>query len=266
MGNKRKRLSKRGMAIGKNKKLSKRGKGGKRRTADPFLKKEWYELIAPAPFEKRFVGKTCINKSSGQTIASEAIKGRVLETSLADLGKNEQMVWRKFKLAIEDVQGRNCLTVFHGMDLSRDKICQFIRKWQTLIETQIDVKTADGYILRLFCIGFTTRNQKNQVRKTSYAHRSQIKAIRRKMNEIIQREVAPSTVTDLIRKFNTEAIGEAIEKETRLIYPLQNVVIRKVKVIKKAKIDVSKLDLPAAGITKEGEVAEDAAAKNLLAQ
>lgn len=53
------------MAIGKNKKLSKKGKGTHKRLHDPFLKKEWYELIAPPPFEKRNVGKTCINRSSG---------------------------------------------------------------------------------------------------------------------------------------------------------------------------------------------------------
>lgn len=40
--------------------------------------------------------------------------------SLADL-KNDKIAFRKFKPVIEDIQGKNCLTNFRGMDLIRDK-------------------------------------------------------------------------------------------------------------------------------------------------
>lgn len=33
------------------------------------------------------------------------------------------------------------------------------KKWQTLIEANVDVKTTDGYLLRIFCIGFTKKDQ-----------------------------------------------------------------------------------------------------------
>jgi len=49
------------------------------------------------------------------------------------------------------------MTNFHGLDMTRDKLCQFIRKWQSLIEAHTEVKTLDGYVLRVFCIGFTSR-------------------------------------------------------------------------------------------------------------
>lgn len=53
------------------------------------------------------------------------------------------------KLCCEDVQGTSVLTNFHGMDLTRDKLCSLIKKWQTLIEAQVDVRTTDGYLLRI---------------------------------------------------------------------------------------------------------------------
>lgn len=52
---------------------------------------------------------------------------------------------------------------FQGMDFTTDKLRSLVRKWQTLIEAHVDVKTTDNYTLRMFCIGFTKRRQ-NQVK------------------------------------------------------------------------------------------------------
>ena len=40
-----------------------------------------------------------------------------------------------------------------------DKLRSMVRKWQTLIEAHVDVKTTDGFTLRMFCIGFTKKRQ-----------------------------------------------------------------------------------------------------------
>ncbi|KAF9937685.1 ribosomal 40S subunit protein S1B, partial [Modicella reniformis] len=62
--------------------------------------------------------------------ANDALKGRVLEISLADLNKNEEYSFRKIKLRVDEVQGKNCLTNFHGMDMTSDKLRSMVRKWQ----------------------------------------------------------------------------------------------------------------------------------------
>ena len=46
---------------------------------------------------------------------------------------------------------------------------------------------------------------------------------------------------ELVRKFIPEMIGKEIEKATSSIYPLQNVFIRKVKILKAPKFDLGKL-------------------------
>jgi len=225
------------MAVGKNKKMGK--KGAKKKAVDPFTRKEWYDIKAPAMFTNRYVGKTLVNRTQGTRIASDYLKGRVFEISLGDLNKSE-FDFRKFRLICEDVQGKVCLTNFHGMKFTRDKLCSIIKKWHTLIEANVAVKTTDGYLLRLFCIGFTKRNN-HQVKKTSYAQSSRVRQIRTKMVEIIQQEVSSSDLREVVNKLIPDSIGKDIEKACSYYYPLQDVYIRKVKVLKKPKFELVKL-------------------------
>ena len=112
----------------------------------------------------------------------------------------EDLDYRKIKLVGEEVQGKALLTSFYGMDMTRDKLSSLIRKWQTLIEASVDVKTTDGYVLRLFSIAFTKRRP-NQVRKTSYAQSSQIRAIRKKMQEIMSAGAVLAARHDAVPSF-----------------------------------------------------------------
>jgi len=241
------------MAVGKNKKLGKK-KGQKKKIVDPFVKKEWYDVRAPSQFKIRDIAKTPVDKSTGTKFAADALKGRVFQVSLADLQKDEDQAFRKIKLRIEDVNGTRCLTNFYGMDLTTDKFRSLVRKWQTLIEAHIDVKTQDDYTLRMFAIAFTKRRP-NQLRKTSYAQTAQVRIIRRKMMDIMKREAEANRLDQLVQKFIPEALGKQIEKECQGIYPLQNVFIRKVKVLKIPKYDPSKL------FELHGESREDTGAK-----
>jgi len=227
-------------AVGKNKRLSKKGKGSKKKSMDPFLRKEWYDVKAPSTFTKRNVGKTLVSRTQGTKIASDGLKGRVYQVSLADLNNDEDQAYRKILLKCEEVQGTSCLTNFYGMDLTRDKLCSLVRKWQTLIEAFVDVKTTDGYTLRMFCIGFTKR-RKMQVRKTTYAQSSQVRAIRAEMVKIMVREASTCDLKELVRKLIPEVIGNEITKATKGIYPLQDVFVRKVKVLKSPRFDITKL-------------------------
>ncbi|CAO2837056.1 unnamed protein product [Amaranthus hypochondriacus] len=242
------------MAVGKNKRISKGKKGGKKKAADPFSKKEWYDIKAPSIFGVRQVGKTLITRTQGTKIASEGLKHRVVEVSLADLQNDEDQSFRKVRLRVEDVQGRNVLTNFWGMDFTTDKLRSLVRKWQTLIEAHVDVKTTDNYTLRLFCIAFTKRRP-NQVKRTTYAQSSQIRQIRRKMREIMVNQASSCDLKELVAKFIPESIGKEIEKATTGIYPLQNVYIRKVKILKAPKFDLGKL------MEVHGDYSEDVGVK-----
>lgn len=204
-----------------------------------------------------------MNRTTGLKNANDALKGRIFEVSLADLQKDEDHAFRKVKLRVDEVQGKNCLTNFHGLDFTSDKLRSLVRKWQTLIEANVVVKTTDDYLLRLFCIAFTKRRQ-NQIKKTTYARSSQIRQIRKKMVDIMQKEAQACTLSQLTNKLIPEVMGREIEKSTQGIYPLQNVGlahgcflctslcstllthriqvhIRKVKLLKQPKFDLGNL-------------------------
>merc|ERR1712110_393331 len=228
------------MAVGKNKRLTKGKKGNRKKAVDPFTKKDWYDVKAPALFTNSNIGKTLVTRTAGTKIASDGLKGRVFEVSLGDLNKSEDDSYRKIRLRVEDVQGSQCLTNFWGMNFTTDKLRSLVRKWQSLIEATVDVKTVDGYVLRCFCIGFT-KKRPFQIRKTSYAQSAQIRAIRKKMVDIMTKEVSSVELIKAVEKFVPEYIGKDIQKACEGIYPLQNVFIRKVKILKAPKFDAAKL-------------------------
>merc|ERR1711926_28447 len=226
------------MAVGKNKGLKSGGKkGAKKKIVDPFTRKDWYDIKAPANFKVRDIGKTLVNRTQGTKIASDGLKSRVFEVSLADLQNEEgaERSFRKFKFICDDVQGKNCLCSFYGMSLTSGKFKSVVKKWQSLIECYVDAKTTDGYIVRVGVIGFTDRCRPEQ--KTCYAQSTQIRKIRARMTEIITRDVSSGTVKELVEKL----IPDSILKRCRSIYPMQEVHTRKVKVLKRPKLDRARL-------------------------
>lgn len=229
-------------AVGKNKRLSKGKKGqSKKKIIDPFSRKEWYDLRTPAYFSNRDAGKTLVNRTAGLRSAEDGLKGRVFELSLGDLhAKCEDQAFRKFRMRVDEIQGKACLTNFHGMTIAQDKFRSMVKKWQSLIEANVDVKTADGYLLRVFVVAFTKR-QKKQVKKTSYAQSAQIREIRKRMFEVIEREVSACEIKDLVGKLIPDSIGKECEKAGNAIFPLQNVTVMKVKILKQPKFEVTKL-------------------------
>merc|ERR1711957_952508 len=95
-------------------------------------------------------------------------------------------------------------------------------------------------VVRLFVIAFT-RKMGEQVKTNCYAQSAQIRKIRAKMMEIMTKEAGTVQLRELVKKLIPESIGKEIEKRTQGIFPLKDVFVRKVKIIKKPKFDITKL-------------------------
>lgn len=159
----------------------------------------------------------------------------------ADLAPNQDnFAWRKISLVVDETRGRDALCSFYGVDMTRDQLCALIKKRKTLIEGVQDCRSADGYVVRVFSIAFT-RESTNQKKKTNYALSSQQKEIRRRMNEVIAKEIAKANSTQIFNLFTSEVVEKKITREVNAIYPVKNVRVRKIKVIQRPKVDNARL-------------------------
>merc|ERR1711979_149641 len=96
---------------------------------------------------------------------------------------------------------------------------------------------------------------------------SQQKLIRQKMMEIMVSECQKSTLKDLFKNMIAENVAKQITKECSKIFPLENVLIKKVKVLKKPKFDLTKLmELYQTNAEKQVKTTDPDAPKNALAE
>ena len=194
-------------------------------------------------FQNRKFTKSPVNVSAGKKLSSDAMKGRVFEVNLGDLNPS-CAPHKKIKLIVDDstdARAKLALTNFYGMDTTKDHLCSLIRKWHTLVETFVDVKTSDGFLLRFFPIAFTASSGKKQLKATTYAQRSQVKLIRRKMVEVITKEVSKCTLKDVVGKLITDKLPTEITQQAKKIFPIHNCIIRKVKTVKRPRFDITQL-------------------------
>ena len=61
------------------------------------------------------------------------------------------------------------------------------------------------------------------------------------MSNVMTRETHQVDLKEVVNKLIPDSIGKDIEKKCQLIFPLENVNVRRVKVLKKPNFDVSKL-------------------------
>lgn len=229
------------MAKGKNQKMSKRGNAAKKMEKHPFLKKKWYKLLSPPSIGNSvMVGWTPANKTMGTKLSKDLLMNRVCEVSYSDIKENTQFPWKKIKMQVEEVKSGNCYSSFYGVDMVREKLYYFLRKKMSLIDCFCDVKTMDGYILRCLVTTFTARKS-GQVKSNTYAKTSQVKAIRKIFTKILSKTAQTSNISEYTANVLNNTLAEKLQTKGSQIFPLGHVLIRKIKVLKKSKIDVNKL-------------------------
>lgn len=229
------------MAVGKNKRLQKKGKGGKKKKIDAFEKKKWFRLKMPRlhSIKVKNYGWICANKTAQGVHVEDRLYNRVctircgdlVEKPVADNAENLSTA-TNLKLRIAKTEGDECWLDFHGFELTRDKTCSLLKKWVTLVEAHTDIVTTDGYKFRVFGMALT-KKQEGQCKKTSYAKTSQIKRLRARMIEIMNNELGEKGTKEFVNRALVNKCGEAFKKDLGFIFPIKDACVRKVKLIKR---------------------------------
>ncbi|WP_311170947.1 30S ribosomal protein S3ae [Halobellus ordinarius] len=172
--------------------------------------KRWYTLIAPEQFDRTELGSTFADEP-------EKVEGRTVEVTLGDITGDQGENNTKLTFKVRDVGSDAAYTEFIKHELARDYVRSLVRRGASKVDVAITVRTTDDYRVQLQPVAFTTKK----------ADRSQEKAIRRVMIDLVEDAAAERTFDELVDSVIEGRLSSAIYGEAKTIYPLRRVEVQK---------------------------------------
>ncbi len=197
------------------------------RKLDKWKSKSWYAVETPVFMSKANIGSTPAEEP-------ELLVGRIVETTVGEITNDFTKHNTKLKLEIDAVNGDVASTRFLGHEITTDYLRSIVKRQTSRIDNNLDVKTKDGYVIRVKPICFTVKR----------ARTSQIKAIREVMERIVRTRASELTFEQFIEEAIMGKLSANIYRNSKSLYPLRRVEIRKTEVLYSPKADV--VDTPAA--------------------
>ena len=143
--------------------------------------------------------------------------GRNVETTVGELTNDMTKNNTKVILRINNVVGDTATTDLMGHELTTDYIRSIVKRQTSRIDANIEVKTKDGYVIRVKPTCFTIKR----------ARSSQITAIREIMIEIVKRRASETDFETFMQEAILGRLSAGIYRQAKFIYPLRRVEIRK---------------------------------------
>lgn len=183
------------------------------RKLDGWKSKEWYNIEAPAYLNRAVVGSTMAGDPA-------LLLGRNVETTVGELTNDMTKNNTKVILRISNVVGDVATTDLMGHELTTDYIRSIVKRQTSRIDANIEVKTKDGFVIRVKPTCFTIKR----------ARSSQIQAIREMMVEIVKKRASETDFETFMQEAILGRLSAAIYRQAKFIYPLRRVEIRKTEV------------------------------------
>jgi small subunit ribosomal protein S3Ae len=183
------------------------------RKLDGWKSKEWFNIEAPVYLNRAIVGNTMAGDPS-------LLLGRNVETTVGELTNDMTKNNTKVILRINNVVGDIATTDLVGHELTTDYVRSIVKRQTSRIDANIEVKTKDGFVIRVKPTCFTIKR----------ARSSQIKAIREVMIEIVKKRASDSDFENFMQEAILGRLSAAIYRQAKFIYPLRRVEIRKTHV------------------------------------
>ncbi|MEZ5333764.1 MAG: 30S ribosomal protein S3ae [Methanolobus sp.] len=183
------------------------------RKLDKWKSKTWYNVETP-----EFMSRTNIGVTPAEE--PEQLVGRVVETTVGEIANDFTKHNTKLRLEISDVNGDVANTRFLGHEITTDYLRSIVKRQTSRIDANLDVKTKDGYLIRVKPICFTVKR----------ARTSQIKGIREVMVKIVKERASELNFEQFVEEAIMGKLSANIYRNAKSIYPLRRVEIRKTEV------------------------------------
>lgn len=187
--------------------------------ADAYRAKNWYQVLAPAEFNRANIG---------ETLADDPAKmmGRIMESTLGDITGDWAKQNTKMLFRIDEIGGNNAYTSFIGHEMTKDYMRSLVKRRTSKISANLVVTTKDGFKLRVKPLIFTVKR----------ARTSQIESIRKIMVDVIVKRSTELGFNDYVTEMVNGKVAAEVYKATKNIYPLRRVEVAKSEVLVKPAV------------------------------
>ena len=185
-----------------------------RKAKDKWKMKEWYNVHAPRMFNETVIGET-------PSADPEYLIGRQSEVTVQDLTGDFSKMHIKLRFKIVGYDGHEAKTEFMGHDLTSDYVRRLTRRKKTKTDHVVDVKTADGFTLRLKTMSIADRR----------IQASQEEGMRAAIAQYLTAFAAENKLADIIKAIISGDMAKDTAKACHAIIPIKRVEIRKSEVL-----------------------------------
>ncbi|EFC47078.1 predicted protein [Naegleria gruberi] len=177
-----------------------------------------------------------IGKTASKLPTHEKVLNRSIETFAPDImSVKSDLDYNVINLKIYTISERGHAEAdFNGFRLTKEKLASIPHKFHTLITLNQVYKSLDGYQVRIF-MSATTRARTLQLKKTSYANKSQIKKIRTVMHQTVEKHIKKMKIHDFVERMAVKGgMSKEICQQCENIYPVnEEILITKIKVVER---------------------------------
>ena len=185
-----------------------------RKAKDKWKMKEWYNVHAPRMFNETVIGET-------PAADPEFLIGRQSEVTVQDLTGDFSKMHIKLRFKIVGYDGHEAKTELIGHDLTSDYVRRLTRRKKTKTDHVVDVKTADGFVLRLKTMSIADRR----------IQASQEEGMRAAIAAYLTSYAAENKLSDVIKAIISGDMAKDTAKACHAIIPIKRIEIRKSEVL-----------------------------------
>ncbi len=175
-------------------------------------KKIWISIVAPKIFKEVEVGETSAYDPND-------IIGRKLWVYYPQVSGDVTKHYIKLQFKIVSVKGDKALTKISGYEITRPYLARAIRRRKSKVDLIKDIKCKDEKI-RIKIVALTS----------SKANAKQRTEIRKRMEEILEKEVPKYDLENLILEIINKKLQNSIESGIKKIFPIAFLEVRKIEV------------------------------------